>query len=125
MDKIKLREPYRLSELVMIIKKAILANGIDKTLGYEDMYFCLYTKGFEDKIFDDTICYVENYPDINDEDEEIFPDFVVINNLKHLCSGEQFEDVIGNALHQKDDPSMEEFIAGLNYYRDHDSFLDL
>lgn len=62
---------------------------------------------------------------MNDEDEEIFPDFVVKEILKLFYLGEHFEDVIHNVLFQRNKPSMEEFIKGLNYYREHDSFIDL
>ena len=42
-----------------------------------------------------------------------------------FCSGEQFEDVIGSMLSQKINASTEDFILGINYYREHDDFLDL
>lgn len=125
MNKIKMNEPYKLSELVSELANMITAKGLDENLDYENTDFCLYTKGYKDFASADTICYLENYPDVNDEDEEIFPDFVVKENLKLFYSGEDFEDVVHNILFQRDQPTMEEFINGLNYYREHDSFLDL
>lgn len=126
MNKIKIREPYRLEELVIIVSDAIIAEGLDQNLDYEEMDFCLYTRGGHDEpASTDLICYPEHYPDVNDEDEEIYPDFVVTEKLRFFYSGEQFEDVVHNVLFQKRQPSMEEFIKGLNYYMEHDSFLDL
>lgn len=42
---------------------------------------------------EDLICYLEDYPEITDEDEEIFPEFVVKEGLVFLYSGENFESV--------------------------------
>ena len=53
----------------------------------------LYTQKFEEEIYEDLICYLEDYPEITDEDEEIFPEFVVKEGLVFLYSGENFESV--------------------------------
>ncbi|WP_064965772.1 DUF7716 domain-containing protein, partial [Tenacibaculum ovolyticum] len=67
-------------------------------------------------------CYLESYPIISDE--EVYPDFVVEKSLELLYYGRQFEDVIMNVLHQKSEASIDEFILGLNYYTENDTFLD-
>ncbi|EPY0198715.1 DUF7716 domain-containing protein, partial [Salmonella enterica subsp. enterica serovar Livingstone] len=39
--------------------------------------------------------------------------------------GDQFLDVLRNISTQKENPSMEDFIAGLNFYLENDNFIDL
>lgn len=131
MNKIKLRKQYKISELIEIVTKDywIINNSVSNSKHYcpdTGLYdFDIYTCKYEESIFADLICYLEQPSDVNDEDEEIFPDFVIENGLAFLYSGENFETVIECAFDQKKHPSMEEFIDSLNYYRDHDSFLDI
>ena len=70
------------------------------------------------------ICYLEEPPEVTDEDEEVFPEFVVNEGLVLLYSGEDFESVIEVAFDQKKQPSVQEFIDSLNYYREYDGYLD-
>lgn len=114
---------YRLSEVIIIFSNMIIDNGVDDFL--DDVDFCIYTKALVDVASGDIICYLDDYPDVDDNDEEIYTDFVTERKLVMFYSGEQFEDVIGHMLSQKMDASIEDFIAGMNYYREHDDFLDL
>lgn len=122
---LKKRKAYYLSELITIIANAIIENGIDKLLDYKDMDFCIYTKGYTECASANLVCYLEDYPNVNDEDEEEYPEFVCKEKLKMFYHAEHFEDVISNALYQKRNASMDEFIAGLNYYREHDDFITM
>lgn len=125
MNMTKMCVPYKLGELVTILSDAIMAEGLDKTLNYEITDFCLYTREYEEFASADLVCYLEHYPDVDDYDEEIYPDFVVKENLRLFYSGEHFEDVVHHVLSHKNKPSMEECIKALNYYREHDAFLNL
>ena len=80
---------------------------------------------FVEEASNDTICYMDDYPDVDDNDQEIYTDFVTENKLVMFYSGEQFEDVISNTLNQKFDATIEEFIFALNHYRDNDDFADI
>ena len=113
---------YKLSDVITIFKNMILENGIDNLL--DDIDFCIYTIDFEEEASGDTICYLDDYPDIDDNDQEIYTDFIIENNFVLFYSGEQFEDVISNMLSQKLDASVEEFISAINYYREHDAFMN-
>lgn len=131
MSKVELRKPYKLSELIEIASKdywVINPGGMGSKhlcpdTGLYDLV--LYTYKFEEIAFADLNCYLEEPPEVTDEYEEIFPDFVIQKGLVPLCSGELFESVIEGAFDQKLQPSMKEFIDSLNYYREYDSFLDL
>lgn len=113
---------YKLSDVITIFRNMILENGIDNFL--DDMDLCVYTIDFVEEALNDTICYLDDYPDVDDNDQEIYTDFVTKNKLVMFYSGEQFEDVINNTLYQKSDATIEEFIFALNYYRDNDNFAD-
>ena len=113
---------YKLSDVITIFKNMILENGIDNFLDNLDL--CVYTIDFVEEASNDTICYMDDYPEVDDNDQEIYTDFVTENKLVMFYSGEQFEDVISNTLNQKFDATIEEFIFALNYYRDNDNFAD-
>jgi hypothetical protein len=134
-DNVEFRKPYKLSELITIVaKKCVFEVEEYERLGYisqkekeydPDNFYYLYTKRRDEIATAELICYAEGYPDVTDEEEEIFPNFVVNEKLEKFCSDEIFESVIGNILHQKKQPTMKNFIDGLNYYLDDDAFIDL
>ncbi len=123
MNELEKQVEYKLSEVISIFSNMIIENGVDNFL--DDVDFCIYTEAFVDVASGDTICYLDEYPDIDDDDQEVYTDFVTERKLVMFFSGEQFEDVIGHMLSQKEDASIEEFVAGINHYREHDDFLDL
>ena len=114
---------YKLSDVIMIYRNVIIENGIDNLL--QDMDLCVYSIDFVEEASSDTICYLDDYPDVDDNDHEIYTDFITENNLVMFYLGEQFEDVISNTLSQKLDATIDEFIFALNYYRDNDDFADV
>ncbi|WP_432756677.1 DUF7716 domain-containing protein, partial [Enterobacter cloacae] len=61
----------------------------------------------------------------SDDDEEVYPDFVVENSLELFFYGEQFIDVLHNISIQREKPSVEDFISGLNFYLENDNFIEL
>lgn len=70
------------------------------------------------------IYWVDGYPDIDDDDNKVFPAEVVDNQLVYLYSGQQFADVIYNVREQKKDASLCDYINALNYYNKYDNFID-
>ena len=87
--------------------------------------YCVYVKDSDAPITADTVCFIEDYPEINDSDEEIYPEFVVDNNLELLCREELLQDVVRNAIHQKPNVATDEIVNAFNYYNEHDSFLKI
>jgi hypothetical protein len=125
MENLYLRVPYKLNIIIEVIAKKILENGIGKQLNYKEMNFCLYTKEYEELASEDTFCYLDDYPYVDDDDKEVYPPFVIETKLEYYLSGENLEAVVGNALNQKADVSVAEFIIALNYYLAHDAFMQL
>ena len=70
-------------------------------------------------------CFVGPGPEVTDEDEEIFPEFVIDNSLGVVCSDELLQDVVENALGQRPGVANRELLKALKYYLDRDDFLDL
>ncbi len=109
------QKPYRLD--------AILAKiAFD---GFSADNACLYTETYQTVATADTLCYLDSYPTVNDEDEEEYPDFIVHNKFQLFAYGQQVEDVVHSALSQKKKPSSAELIKALNHYFDTDAFLTL
>ncbi|ADU69799.1 hypothetical protein [Pantoea sp. At-9b] len=115
MKELEYKKPYDLNSLII----AIAINN------YKKDNFCVYTKDYTEKATAELICYLDKYPVIDDNDEEIFPDYVLDNDLELFFYGEQFEDVLRNILSQKSNPVIDDFIAGLNYYLKNDAFITL
>ncbi len=117
MGKINLQEPYQLSKIIEIISKEI------KEGGFTDENYCLYS--CDETLKPELICYLDVYPTISDNEEEVYPDFIIKESLNLLYYGEQFEDVIMNVLEQKNNPIIDDYILALNYYSKYDTFKDL
>ena len=68
MKELELRKPYRLQEIIEIVSKNIANNG------FTDSNYCLYSNEGTAQL--NQLCYLELYPTIDDNDEEVYPDFV-------------------------------------------------
>lgn len=79
MSQLEYRKAYILNDLISKIMS-----------GYKKDNFCLYTKEYESSARADLICYLDSYPVISDDDEEIYPEFVINNSLELFFYGEQF-----------------------------------
>ena len=64
---------------------------------------CVYSA--EEDIDIDTECYIDDYPNFDDDDNELPLAFVEQNGLKFCFSDENILDVVGACLHQKADPT--------------------
>ncbi|WNI65308.1 hypothetical protein RIK65_16220 [Enterobacter asburiae] len=114
MSQLEYRKAYNLDDLISKLMS-----------GYTLDNFCVYTKEYESSARADLVCYLDSYPVISDDDEEVYPEFVVDNSLELFFYGDQFLDVLRNITVQRENPSIEDFIAGLNFYLENDNFIDL
>jgi hypothetical protein len=71
------------------------------------------------------MCYLDEYPEITDNDEEVFSDFVVENSLHLLYRDELVQDVIESVLLQKADATPDLILSAIIYYDERDSFLEI
>ena len=72
MGKVEWRKPYKISELIEIVTKDywvlnepdIHGKHLCPDTGIFDLQ--LYTRKFEEEIYEDLVCYLEDYPEITD-----------------------------------------------------------
>lgn len=98
-----------------------------KTMTETEIYsldsWCVYAEDIDLDL--DSECYIADYPDFDDDDEEVPITFVEENGLELCYRDETIVDVVGACLHQKTDVSLEEVLKALEYYMENDSFLEL
>ncbi|MBX9335725.1 hypothetical protein K5M56_31340, partial [Serratia marcescens] len=101
MKELEYMTPYRLEDLIIKIVQE----------GYIKDNFCLYTKEYEAIATLELTCYLERYPEVSDDDEEVYPDYVEQNELELFFYGDQFMDVLRSALNQKPSATVDEIIS--------------
>lgn len=111
--------------------KDIIKYAIDVVKKYGDDYdhymdFYLYSENHTQSglILDNYYTYAD-YPEITENCEEIFPSIVMDKNLTVAYIGESFMDVISLAYEQRNDADYKQYVEALNYYYNHDTFMDL
>ncbi|MDU8362278.1 hypothetical protein [Pseudomonas syringae group sp. J309-1] len=111
---LRLGEPITIVDLINFLKSgpAVLDD------------LCLYAEEETELITPETICYLDRYPEIIN-DEDVHSEFVTANGLELLYYGEQFNDVLRNIYEQKQTADMDMVISALNHYMDNDDFLDV
>ena len=72
-----------------------------------------------------TPCYIAPRPEFDENEEEIFPEYAIENNMDYSIMPELVTDVVINAIDQKRDATEEELLKALNYYLDADTFIKL
>lgn len=90
---------------------------------YLDDDWCLYAK--DDSLTLDSLCFIDQYPTIDDNDREIYPPFVSENDLHFMFMGSLLQDVIMNCLDQDSAVTPEEILEAITYYNQHDTFMPL
>lgn len=93
----------------------------------QDFNFCVYVE-FDlcaSTLVDlQDICYIDEIPDVDDDNEMCFTDFVDNNNLEIFCSGLNIYSVIQNSLFQKPNVTNLELVKALEHYKIYDCFMD-
>lgn len=108
------RAPVKFREIMKAAKE-----GKDRDISY-----CVYSDiDDSDDLRLDTICYIDDYPEITDLDEEIYSEFVESHRLELLFRDELIQDVIDNALYQKPSVMDEEMMKAILYYNNYDTFM--
>ena len=120
--KIEPKNNYKLIDIIKFI--------INSDQEYIMDNYDLYVKVGDDNVSNHLICYVSEEPiEIDDKDNEIYPKFVVNNELEYFCSGQLLEDVVYNVQHQLKNKNkvqdIEQFVVSLDFYLENDNFLDI
>lgn len=104
---------YSLSDIISYMKITDSRND----------YFCLYGES-DERLNANGHYYIADYPDVDDNDEEIYPEIVRTKKLHYLYSGEQFADVVDSVVEQKPSATLDDVVKALNFYSENDDFLD-
>lgn len=89
----------------------------------KDSGWCLYSEDFDLSL--DSICIIGDYPDYDEDDNEIIPDYIASKGFELVYRDEAFQDVIITCYNQKNNCSIEEVFNSLMYYDQHDNFLEI
>jgi hypothetical protein len=111
----EMTQPLHLSQIVQAV--------VDGMLNADD--YCVYTREDGPTAISDPICYLDEFPDVDEHYQEVYSPFVVEHQLKLFYHGNLLVDVVTNAKGQKAEPTMDELLRGLDYYLERDTFLDL
>lgn len=89
-----------------------------------DISYAIYSASGDDFSPTDEV-FVDENVFVTDDDEEVYPAAVVARKLRFAYSAHNFQDVVDLAVKQKPGVSDERIIEALNYYSEHDDFLDM
>ena len=110
-----------MKDVLMSIKESYLQKG--ETATEQDADWYIYEA--DDILTLSTPCCISTRPEFDENDEEIFPEFAVENNMDYSIMPELVIDVVINVLTQKKSATDDELLKALNYYLDTDDFLKL
>lgn len=124
-DRMNFRVPYKLYEIIERIKNEYIKKGMNYF--YNSQSFCIYSSPDTiNNIKLESICYLDDYAEIDDDtDEETYSTFVIENNLELLFTDELLQDVISSAIDKKSDISNEDILKAICYYEEYDTFINL
>lgn len=109
---------YSLGEFIEIVK-----NKQERSEQYNPMYnYALYA--VEAEVMSNLTIYVGDPVEVTDSDEEIYPEYALTHDMWYFCSDENIQDVVDLALSQRTDISIEQLVEALDYYLEHDDFMD-
>ena len=112
---------YSFGEIIDFVKNAYISEG--ESSFYTNNGWCVYS---DSNIVESTTkCYIDNLPEVNDNDEEVYPEYVQANGLELIYRCDLLQDVISSAIEHKPEITDEEFLKAIRYYDDNDDFSDL
>lgn len=109
-------QEYSFEEIIQILLASDDISFMDS--------LCFYTYNADDEISRLTKVFLDDYPDEDDDGDDLFSDFILDNDLELFFYGEQFIDVITNLKGQGKILDIDLIISACNYYLENDSFLD-
>jgi len=118
------RAPLKLSELLEQFQQKGISDDVYKMYALGES-FDLYREPSDEPLTKDTICYVDDGVTGDENNEDVYPEFVAKNGLEFCLSGEIFIDVLLSVFEQTKTPSIKNLVDALNYYNEHDNYLDI
>ena len=109
---------YKIEDFINLVKEK------KERLPNYDFEYCyaVYAKNDNVEIHDEV--FIGNSIDFDENDNEVYPEFVITNGFHYFCSDQNIQDVVDLAVRQDADVSNQKLIDALNYYIDNDDFKD-
>jgi hypothetical protein len=117
----EIKKEKTLKDIIEFLLETIKNEGEKELLS--DYGWCIYGEGIDLELSDK--CFIDTYPDYDDDDNEILPELVSQKDYELVYRDEMIQDVVVACYNQKKDCSIEEVFDALKYYDEHDSFLVL
>lgn len=115
------KQKYLFGELIKEIKEMYLQDG-DASF-YKNAGWCVYAKDSSLNLKSE--CFVLQYPEIDDDNNEILPEFAVQNKLEFVYRDEMLQDVVAAAVDEDEDISDQKLLKAIKYYDENDCFMDI
>ncbi|UXM95599.1 hypothetical protein N5853_02915 [Bartonella sp. HY329] len=110
----KKQQEYKLSTIIEAFAEPL---RVDQDNYYDYNGFCLYCKVDADDLELDQLYYIDDYGDDDDDsNQDVYPEFITQNNLYFVCHGEAFINAMSMVLSEIEQPTLENFVDGINYY---------
>jgi hypothetical protein len=111
----KYKDRITVGQLIAIVKRR----------GHENKSYCVYGHGESDNASLESECYIDLYPEITEDFDEIFPDFVIEQRLNLWYREELIQDVVASVLAQDSHATETTILKAIKYYVKNDSFLKI
>lgn len=116
----KLEGICTIGEVLAAVREQYVSEGSKAV--YADDNWHIYLA--DEELLGTTVCCITAPPAFDEEtDEEVIPEIAAANGMYGSLLPELVQDVVINALTQKSDAGDEELLEALNYYLDHDIFM--
>lgn len=115
MNTFEINKYYVIDDLITLVK-----NKKDR-----DIYYAIYVKNNSSSLSCGMNVFVGPPIEFDDNDNEVTPKVILNESLEFGYARDQFQDVIDLAVKQNQYVTSGEIISCLNYYDEHDDFLDI
>lgn len=109
---------YLLKDFLELVK-----GKKERSTSYDAAYcYSVYSKSGDVGLLDEV--YIGDVVEVDDDDQEICPEFVVENGFEYYCSDENIQDVVDYAFEKNKELSAQFLLDSLVYYIEKDTFLN-
>lgn len=109
---------YKIEDFFTLVK-----DKIEHSQNYDLAFsYSVYSQHEKLKVGDKI--FIGDTSDFDDNENEIFPDFVTKNGFEYYCSDENIQDVIEQAMSINSNFDDSELLERLEYYLEKDTFMN-
>jgi len=119
-----LKDAVDMLEMYRYVRTPVKMKQLVKFSEEELMEYALYVAPDVETINADTMLYLDDYVEVDDDLNEIYPPFATENKLWIYFHGDIASSIIWNTRYQlfPKIPSIDDYIVNFNYYSEHDAY---